>query len=262
MLTLLVPTFNEADCLERCLASAVGLADEVLVVDSFSTDRTLEIARAFGARILHREYENSASQKNWAIPQATHPWILLLDADEWLSPELREELAAWKKAPKPAVHGYWMYRANHFMGQRIRFSGWQNDKVIRLFQRDTCRYEPKNVHAEIIPNGPVSVLRHRLFHDTYKGLEHHRLKLDRYAAWQAKDYHDRTGHITAYHTLLKPVYRFFRQFILQGGILDGYPGFVVARFGAYAVRARYRELARWRKANDVPLPPLKKDSSP
>ena len=90
MLTLLVPTFNEADCLERCLASAVDLADEVLVVDSFSTDRTLEIARAFGARILQREYENSASQKNWSIPQATHPWILLLDADEWLSPGLRD----------------------------------------------------------------------------------------------------------------------------------------------------------------------------
>ncbi len=178
MLTLLVPTFNEADCLERCLASAADLADEVLVVDSFSTDRTLEIARSFGARILQRDYENSASQKNWAIPQATHPWILLLDADEWLSPGLREEIAAWKKSPNPAVHGYWMYRANHFMGQRIRFSGWQNDKVIRLFQRDTCRYEPKNVHAEIIPNGPVAVLRHRLFHDTYKGLEHHRLKLD------------------------------------------------------------------------------------
>ena len=90
--TLLVPTFNEEAVLERCLASAVDLADEILVVDSFSTDGTLAIAEKFGARILHREYENSASQKNWAIPQASHEWILLLDADEWLSPALQKEL--------------------------------------------------------------------------------------------------------------------------------------------------------------------------
>ncbi len=252
LLTLLVPTFNESDCLERCLQSAVGLADEVLVVDSFSTDDTLEIARKYGARIVQREYENSASQKNWAIPQATHPWILLLDADEWLSPALYAEIEAWKKHPNPSVHGYWMYRANHFMGRRIRFSGWQNDRVIRLFQRDLCAYEPKHVHAEIAPKGPVDVFSGKLFHNTYKGLDHHREKLDRYAAWQAQDYHARTGAITIYHTLCKPAYRFFRQYVLQGGILDGFPGFVIARFGAYAVKARYRELARWRKANNVP----------
>lgn len=259
MLTLLVPTFNEEDCLERCLASAADLADEILVVDSFSTDRTLEIARTFGARIFQRAYENSASQKNWAIPQASHPWILLLDADEWLSPGLHREIKVWKERIDSRIDGYWMFRANHFMGRRIRYSGWQNDKVIRLFQRDRCRYEAKHVHAEITPTGPVQTLKNRLFHDTYKGLEHHQRKLDRYAAWQAQDYHPKTGAITAYHTVLKPAYRFFRQYILQGGILDGYPGWVIARFGAYAVRARYRELAAWRERNAVPLPPAQKE---
>ena len=147
--TLLVPTYNEEDVLERCLSSAAALADEILVVDSFSTDGTLKIAQRFGVKILQREYQNSASQKNWAIPQASHPWILLLDADEWLSPSLQQELRRVKDGRDPMECGFWMYRANHFLGKRVRYSGWQGDKVIRLFQRDTCRYQEKHVHAEI-----------------------------------------------------------------------------------------------------------------
>ena len=106
--TLLVPTYNEEDVLERCLSSAADLADEILVVDSFSSDKTLEIAEKFGAKILQREYQNSASQKNWAIPHASHPWILLLDADEWLSPVLQQELKYLKTAPEPKEAGFWM----------------------------------------------------------------------------------------------------------------------------------------------------------
>ena len=139
-ITLLIPTYNVEDCLERCLSSAVDLVDEILVVDSYSTDHSLEIARRFGARILQRDYENSASQKNWAIPQASHSWILLLDADEWLSPSLHAEILRLKSAKEePVDTGFWIYRANHFMGRRIRYSGWQKDKVIRFFQRDFCR---------------------------------------------------------------------------------------------------------------------------
>ena len=92
-LTLIVPTFNEEEVLTRCLESAIDLVDEILVVDSFSTDGTLEIAKSFDAKIIQREYENSASQKNWAIPQALNSWILLLDADEWLTNELHDEIS-------------------------------------------------------------------------------------------------------------------------------------------------------------------------
>ena len=148
--TLLIPTFNVADTLERCIDSCQGLYDELLIVDSWSSDATLAIAERFGARIIQRDYEHSASQKNWAIPQASHSWILLLDADEWLRPELHAELAAWRASDALDPHnGYWIYRANHFLGRRVRFSGWQGDKVIRLFQRDRCRYAPKQVHSEI-----------------------------------------------------------------------------------------------------------------
>ena len=153
--TLLIPTFNVAGTLERCIDSCQGLYDELLIVDSWSSDATLAIAERFGARIIQRDYEHSASQKNWAIPQASHSWILLLDADEWLRPELHDELAAWRESDALDPHdGYWIYRANHFLGRRVRFSGWQGDKVIRLFQRDRCRYAPKQVHSEIEATGP------------------------------------------------------------------------------------------------------------
>jgi glycosyltransferase involved in cell wall biosynthesis len=240
--TLLVPTFNEETVLERCLASAADLADEILVVDSFSTDGTRGIAEKFGAQIIQRTYENSASQKNWAIPQAQHPWILLLDADEWLSPELHKELKAIKTLGASSEVGFWMYRANHFLGKRVHYSGWQGDKVIRLFQRDSCRYEEKHVHAEIQTTGQVGRLRGKLNHDTFKGIDAWEKKLRRYAAWQSRDYDRRTKAITPYHWWVKPGFRFFKHYILRGGFLDGKIGYKVSMYAAWAVRLRYEAL--------------------
>lgn len=247
--TLLIPTHNVATILARCIQSCDGLYDELLVVDSGSSDATLEVASRFGARILQRDYENSASQKNWAIPQARHAWILLLDADEWLTPELHNELMLWRMAPDQGPHvGYWLYRANHFMGRRVRYSGWQGDKVIRVFLRDRCRYAPKQVHAEIIPQGTVGRMRHRLNHNTFVDVPSWEAKLRRYAAWQAGDYAPRTPRVTYYHTLVKPGWRFFKHFVLQGGFLDGYVGYRIASYAAWAVRLRYEELQRQRAA--------------
>lgn len=245
--TLIVPTFNEEDVLARCLASAADLADEILVVDSFSTDGTLAIAEKFGARVIQRSYENSASQKNWAIPQATHKWILLLDADEWLTPALHDELHHLKSTREANEAGFWIYRANHFLGKRVRYSGWQGDKVIRLFQRDLCRYEEKHVHSEIITHGHVGSLKARLNHDTYKGIPAWEAKLRRYAAWQAQDYDGRTGELGFYHYWIKPGYRFFKHFVLRGGFLDGHIGMKVSSYAAWAVRLRYEALAQYRE---------------
>lgn len=240
--TLLVPTFNEEAVLERCLSSAVDLADEILVVDSFSTDGTLGIAEKFGAKIVQRAYQNSASQKNWAIPQAAHAWILLLDADEWLSPALRQELKRLKTAPAPKEAGFWIYRANHFLGKRVRFSGWQGDKVIRLFHRDSCRYQERSVHAEIETAGAVGKLRGKLNHDTFKGIPAWEMKLRRYAAWQSRDYESKTGPITLFHWWLKPGFRFVKHYLLRGGFLDGGIGYKVSAYAAWAVRLRYEAM--------------------
>ncbi len=239
-LTALIPTGNEAHNIEAVLKS-VAFADEVLVVDSFSTDDTLKLAEPLADRIIQREYEHSASQKNWAIPQAKHEWILLVDADERVSEELAKEIQEILKNPGQEV-AYWIYRDNHFMGKRLKYSGWQNDKVIRLFRKSKCRYENKHVHAEVIADGKVGFLKNHLDHNTYLSLDHYLNKINRYANLQAKDYDKKTGKITAYHLVFKPFSRFLKHYILQLGFLDGVPGFTVSTMQAFAVRTRYIKL--------------------
>ena len=242
-LTLIVPTFNEEKVLGRCLQSAYNLADEILVVDSFSTDGTLEIAKKFNAKIIQREYENSASQKNWAIPQALNSWILLLDADEWLTNELHDEISKIISSKiEPIESGFWIYRSNHFLGKRVRFSGWQGDKVIRLFKRDECTYESQSVHSEIVTKGKLSTLSCRMNHDTFKGTQAWEDKLIRYADWQAHDYDKKMGKVTAFHTLVKPAYRFIKHFVLSGGFLDGYVGYRISKYAAWSVYLRYEKV--------------------
>jgi len=244
-LTAIIPTFNEAHNIVAAIKS-LDFADEIMIVDSFSTDNTLELAKPLSTTILQREYQNSASQKNWAIPQAKHEWILLLDADERITLELKEEVIAMLKS-NPDINGFWIPRINYFMGKRIRFSGWQGDKVIRLFKRDECRYEQKHVHAEIITKGEVSKLKNAISHNTYVSLEAMQNKLDRYAQWQAKDYDGRTGQITPYHTVIKPFVRFIKHYIFQLGILDGKVGYIISSLQANAVKMRYHYLNKIRK---------------
>ncbi len=241
-LTVIIPTKNEAHNIEDCLRSIRDIADEILVVDSYSTDKTIEIAQRFNARIIQREFGYPASQKNWAIPQATHEWILLLDADERANNALRDEIVTILKQSNQTQLAYWIFRNNHFMGKRIRFSGWQNDKVIRLFHRDHNRYEDKMVHEEIIPKGKVGVLKNRLCHNTYTSFDGFVEKLNRYASWQAEDYNDKTGKLTAYHFILKPLFRFFKQYIIQQGFRDGIVGIIICYLAAYATFSRYVKL--------------------
>ena len=219
-LTLMIPTLNAADSLARCIDSCRGLYDELLLVDSLSTDATCSIAEGMGARVIAREYENSASQKNWAIPQASHSWILLLDADEWLSPELHAEIAAWRASSAAEPHD--------------------------LFNRDRCRYATKQVHSEIETSGTLGRLKYRMNHNSFVDLDSWEAKLRRYSEWQANDYDARTPRITAYHIMVKPAWRFFKHFLLQGGIFDGYVGYKVSSYAAWAVWLRYDVLRRRR----------------
>ncbi len=239
-ITAIIPTFNEEKNIVRALRS-VQFADEIIVVDSFSSDKTLEIAQSFGARILQREYQTSAIQKNWTIPQAEHDWIILLDADEWLPEPLQEEIQK-TVAGNPVEVAFWIGRNNTFMGQRIRYSGWQNDRVIRLFRKSFCRYENKQVHAEIETEGAVGMLVNRIEHDTYRAFDHYVEKLNRYAWLQAYDYDKKVKRITLIHILVKPPVRFLKHYVVGLGFLDGFPGFMISVLQAYAVLSRYTKL--------------------
>ncbi len=246
-LTAIIPTGNEEHNIREVLES-VSFADEVMVVDSMSTDNTVEIAKEYTDRILHRKYHYSASQKNWAIPQATHEWILLVDADERVTPELKEEiLAILKNPPTDDTVAFWIYRTNHFMGKRVRYSGWQNDKVIRLFRKSKCAYEDKMVHAEIIADGNVGFLKNRFHHNTYISLDSHIKKLNRYATWQARDYDKKTGRLHIYHFVIKPFWGFFKHYIVQMGFRDGVIGLVISYMHSYAIWMRYAKLWLYRR---------------
>ena len=238
----IIPCFNEEHNIEEAIKS-VQWADEIIVIDSFSTDQTPEIAQRFDVRFVQHEYENSAAQKNWIIPQASHDWIFLLDADERVTPELAQEIASILSQTNISEKGFWIFRSNSFMGRRLKYSGWQGDKVIRLFQK-SCRYEAKRVHAEIeTTSGDFGVLKHKLLHNTYVGFDHYIKKLNRYAWWQANDLFSKGKHsITPYHILIKPAARFLKHYIVQKGVLDGFPGFVISALQAYAVATRYVKL--------------------
>jgi glycosyltransferase involved in cell wall biosynthesis len=239
--TALIPCFNEEQNLAHALRS-VQWADEVLVVDSFSTDKSVQIAQEMGATVLQHAYENSAAQKNRFIPKATHQWVFILDADEVVSTDLATEIQQILALDEEPFQAYWIGRSNDFMGKRIRYSGWQGDKVIRLFKRDLCKYEEKRVHAEIVCNGKVGMLKHKLLHNTYKGIDPYLLKLNRYAKWQAEDLFAKGKKTSAWAIVVKPAFRFFKHFVLQKGFLDGFPGFTIAALQAYGVFLRYAKL--------------------
>jgi glycosyltransferase involved in cell wall biosynthesis len=239
-LTIIIPTLNEEANIREAVACAQW-ADEVMVVDSFSTDRTADIARELGARVLVHEYVNSATQKNWAIPQAAHPWVMILDADERIGDGLREEIRAFVADPRGDA-GMRIYRANHFMGKPVRYCGWQDDSVLRVFPRDSGRYLDREVHADVVLDGPVRVARSRLLHYTFTSFDQYMRKFDRYTTWAAGDRAKKTGRVTAVHLLLRPGWRFFKQYVLRLGFLDGRTGIIVCQLAAFSVFMKYAKL--------------------
>ena len=243
-LSAIIPTGNEEHNIVNAIKS-VDFADEIIIVDSFSKDNTIKLATKLADTILQREYINSASQKNWAIPQAKFEWIFLIDADERVPLDLKEEILEVLSSENN-FSGFWIKRQNYFMGKKIHFSGWRGDKVIRLFKRDKCKYEEKNVHAEIISEGKIGMLKNKLIHNTFTSKEAYIDKLRRYARWQAKDYDRITNKITVYHTQVKPIIRFIKHYFLQLGILDGYVGFIISFYQAKAVKMRYDYLIKYR----------------
>src|SRR5687768_1641821 len=145
-LTVLIPCKNERRHLAECIASVRPVADEILVADSGSTDGSLEIARELGCRVIEREYVNSANFKNWAIPQANHEWVLVVDADERVTPELGAEIRS-VLASGESHDAYLMRRDNFFLGHPIRYCDWNTPELTRLFRRDLGRYQERRVHA-------------------------------------------------------------------------------------------------------------------
>jgi glycosyltransferase involved in cell wall biosynthesis len=245
-LTVLIPCKDEQLNIRPCIESARAIADEILVADSGSTDRTLDIVRELGGcRVIRREYVHSGDFKNWAIPQASCPWVLLVDADERVTPQLAAEIRQLLRSGPPK-DGYWIYRENHFLGHRIRYSGWNTDRVIRFFRRDLARYAGDTDHAEIdLPARDTGRLKGRLLHYTYWTYDQYFRKFHRYTRFQAERWR-REGRRPGFSgLLLRPIFRFLHAYVVRLGFLDGLPGLqvcVTTAFYSFMKQARLWEL--------------------
>lgn len=249
-ITAIIPTFNEEKRIRKSL-ECVLWADEVIVVDSFSTDATEAIVKEYkNVTFIQHEYVNSTTQKNWIIPQAKNDWVFILDADEWIEKNAIEELQECANNPGEYV-AFKSMRTNYFMDRPIKHV-WKGDYVIRLINKNYCRYEEKAVHGEIIANGEIKTLKYPILHDTYfgKGYDQYMLKSLRYATWSALDKIDKTKNVTAFHFLVKPFFSFFKHYIMKGGFLDGRPGFILSCLSSWNVFQRYVKIYRMRQGEE------------
>ena len=239
-LSAIIPTYNEEMNIEAAIQS-VSFADEIIIIDSFSTDNTIAIAEKYGVRILQRTFDNFSSQKNYAIENATHKWIVLLDADERIGEALKNEIQTVLNN-EPKANAYWVYRRNYLLGREIKYSGWQNDKVIRLIERDLCKYNGKLVHEEITLPKKTAFLKNTLDHYTYKNFDSFINKKNKIAQLQAEMLAAKNKKVTLYLLLIKPSYRFVNHYFFRRGFLDGFPGFFIASFYTYTIFTRYIKL--------------------
>jgi glycosyltransferase involved in cell wall biosynthesis len=239
-LTVCIITRNEAANISACLQS-VAFADEVVVLDSGSTDETVALARAEGARVeVSRDWPGFGAQKNRVLDMAQGEWVLSLDADERVTPELAAEIRAVLQEPRHDA--YDMPRLSSFCGRFIRHSGWWPDRVLRLFRRGKARFSDAAVHEKVIADGPAGSLQAHLLHYTYPTLESALVKMNRYSSDAALAMHARGRRASLASALGHGFWTFFRIYVVRRGFLDGRHGFVLASVAAMGSFSRYAKL--------------------
>jgi glycosyltransferase involved in cell wall biosynthesis len=221
-----IVTLNEERNIARAIQS-LACADEILIVDSGSTDRTREIAAGLGARVIEEPWRGYAAQKNFAACCATHDWILSLDADEQLTPELASEIVALTQNPAPR-DGYSFPRLAQYLGRWIRHSGWYPDRKIRLYDRRKGKWVGEYVHESVRVESPVGELRGNLLHYTCASLSEHLRTLDRYTTLAAQEVAARGKPVSLIRLTMDPAWTFFRTYFIQRGFLDGRQGLLIA----------------------------------
>ncbi|AQS52187.1 LPS biosynthesis protein [Paenalcaligenes hominis] len=254
MLSVIIITKNEEAHIVACLES-VQFADEIIVLDSGSTDKTCELATAHGAQVHHTtDWPGFGVQKNRALALATHEWVLSIDADERVPEALAAEIQSVLRAPQ--ANAYSVARLSCFAGRWIRHSGWWPDRLVRLFKRDAGRFKDVRVHESVVVEGLVAELRGHLLHYPYDSLETLITKTNFYSTAAALSLYEKGKHIPIAGIALKAFWTFIRIYVLRRGFLDGRAGFILAGVAASGSFFRYSKL--WllnRKTNWQPKPP-------
>ncbi|MGQ9672506.1 MAG: glycosyltransferase family 2 protein [Candidatus Aminicenantales bacterium] len=254
-ISAVIITYNEEARLEGALKSLQGIASEIVIVDCFSTDSTVKVAKKYTDRIFERSWTSYADQKNFANSKAKFPWILSLDADERVSPELRQELIGLR-AVEPDWAGFSIPRLVFYLGRWIRHSGWYPDRKVRLFRKDRARWEGEYVHERLVVEGKIERLKGPIHHFTYRNIAEHLARINTFSDLGAQKLYAQRKKCRLYHLLCLPFFRFFKAYVWKRGFLDGFPGLVIAVLTGYAVFVRYAKLKEiWKKGERIePFP--------
>ena len=239
-LTVTVITYNEAASIRDTLQS-VSWADEIIVIDSNSTDRTVEIAREYTSRVEVRDWAGYGPQKNYAASLASHDWILSIDADERITPPLADEIRAVMRTG-PSAQAYSLPRVSFYLGRWIRSTDWYPDFHVRLYDRRAARWTEQKVHESVRATGRVEKLRGEMLHYPYRDMSEHLAKIDQYTTLVAEQWAAEGRRATALQAFIYPRLAFFRNYVLKRGFIDGQTGLLVSLLNSYYVFLKYAKL--------------------
>lgn len=237
-LSVTIITYNEEDRLEEALKSVRDIADEIVVVDSHSTDNTVKIAEKYNARVFYNIFDNYGDQKNIALKNATHEWVLNLDADERVSQELAESVLRLKSSVDIEADGFLIKRKTQYLGRWIMHSGWYPDRKLRLFRKNKSHWSGR-IHESLVLEGRLEKLEGEILHFTYRDMNDHIQRLNRYSYMQAQDIVARGKKALYLRAVILPSITFIRFYIWKLGILDGYPGFIIALVSSWGTAMKY-----------------------
>ncbi len=247
-LSVILITYNEEHNLHRCLTSVKSVADEIVVVDSNSTDKTVQIAMGFGARVVQRDFDGYAQQKNYATGLAANDWILSMDADEELTPELIASIAEVKT--QPSCNVYRMARLTNYCGKWIRHCGWYPDWQTRLYNRTMGSWAERKVHEFWQPANEreiVGRLSGDMLHYSFRTMSGHLQKIERYTELAAQSAIENGRDASLLKIIFSPVWHFISEYFIKMGILDGFYGFVICRMSAYAAFVKYAKIRAYNR---------------
>jgi len=240
-LSVVIITFNEEKNIGRCIESIQGIADDVVIVDSFSSDATEIISKEFDVNFISRKWEGYSETKNFANSQAKHDWILSLDADEALSEELRKSILKAKEATELKIYKF--HRLTNYCGSWIKHCGWYPDTKIRIFDRRISKWEGI-IHEKLVINSKqnANLLKGDCLHYSYYSMEQHYVQAQKFTNIAAKELFDKGQTASIIKLMISPAVKFIRDYFINLGFLDGKAGYIVCRISAYATYLKYKKL--------------------
>ena len=245
-ISLFIIAKNEAPRIAACIDSVKGVADEIVVIDGNSTDHTAALCKELGAQVYTREFDGFANQKNFALSKVTSEWALNLDADERLSPALKDEIL--RAVQNPQISGYYLPFCNYFLGKKMRFSGLNKEKHLRLVRTHQSHYVGGLVHEGLEVDGPLSTLKNPVNHFSYDTIESYFTKFNKYTTLAATQLHQNGRRFSLLRVLFTLPFEFIKRYLLKLGFLDGMRGLFWASFSTYYVYVKYAKL--WQLEQD------------